>query len=285
MQLWQLIIDAPLDAGDSLSDAVAEQALAVDIGVDAGRARITGLFAHPLNDDETRALAAGHPHHWAPLEQLDWLAKTARTGAGDIGIFTLLDAPDARTGLLCNRALHVESAHAFGDGFHATTQGCLLALQGIAKRRKISRYADVGCGTGVLALGTRKLFPSARGIAGDIDAAAVDVSRRNRAANGGPLRMPLAVGPGLSPRAYKTAAPYQLIFANILAGPLSRLAPSLAAALAPGGVAVLSGLLASQQNQVLAAYRQQGLALVKSTVTNDWVTLVLRKNNHGRAAA
>lgn len=285
----QLVIRAPQALAEAVSDWLEGIAEAVTMDLHDDHIKVAGIFIERYDDvlirQQLAALSPELVHDWQQIPSTDWLLETARHGAGDIGRFSLLDAPSANTALLSNRSLFVESAHAFGDGFHATTRGCLLALDDLKKKVDVRSYADVGCGTGVLALGARKLWPKARGVLGDIDADAVAVTRHNRSLNGGRAGMRITVGPGMGLRVYKTARPYNLVLANILAGPLCRLAPSVAANLAGGGHAVLSGLLAEQQNMVLAAYRQQRLRLVKSTVINGWVTLVLRKAHGQRAAA
>lgn len=279
--LYQLAVRVPQALADATSDWLESIALAVTIDLHDDQAEVAGLFATRADDAVIRqqlaALAPGLIFDWQQIPSIDWLAETARHGAGPVGCFTLQQSPLPATALRCVRSLYVESTQAFGDGFHATTHGCLLALQEIQKRTAVRSYADVGCGTGVLALAVRKLWPPAYGVLGDIDAAAVGIARLNAQANGGQGQMRFVVGPGLQPRPFMCAKPYSLVVANILAGPLCKIAPTVRAALAEGGYVVLSGLLESQRNMVLAAYRQQRLRLVKSSSTHGWVTLILRK--------
>ncbi len=168
--------------------------------------------------------------------------------------------------------VEIEAALAFGTGHHGTTLGCLLALARIARRRRPRRIADVGTGTGVLAIAAARLFhmPVA---CGDIDPVSVETARANALLNhaGAHVRPVAAVGL----RHAGFAGEYDLIFANILAKPLRLLAPSIARAAAPNAELVLSGLLARDVMGVLAAYRAQGFYLKERQDIDGWATLVL----------
>ena len=274
--LWQLHIHCPLAEADALSDTLAEQALGVTIDVDGDTAIVTGIFAAPLDDAATTGLAGRYKHHWQPLVQRDWLVAGARAaGAGRVGAFNLVDAPATATRLVSNRSLYLESFHAFGDGYHATTQGCLQALEYIGHRACVQRMADIGTGTGVLALAARKLWPRARIVASDIDPTAVAVTRRNRMHNAG-RRIQVAVGAGLTPRLIGRHAPYDVIAANILARPLCRIAAAVRKQLKHGGYVVLSGLLDAQTPLIVKAYAAQRLHVCWRRTDNGWTTLVLR---------
>lgn len=280
--LYQLVVRVPQALAESISDWLETLALAVTIDLEPKEARISGLFLERFDDVLVRqhlaALSADGAHFdWQLLPPTDWLAATARGGAGAVGSFMLLQNADAKAALITQKALSLKSAYAFGDGFHATSQACLLALEWLQPRLQVSRFADVGCGTGVLALAARKLWPQAHGLLIDVDSVAIKVARQNTANNGGPRQLHYAVGAGLAARAVPQQQPFDLLLANILAGPLCRLAPSAAQTLRTGGCIVLSGLLAQQQRMVLSAYRQQRLRLVKSYLRAGWVTLVLKK--------
>ena len=136
----------------------------------------------------------------------------------------------------------------------------MRALSDLAKRRRFGNVLDLGCGTGLLAIGAAKLWRR-KVLASDIDVVAVEVTRENARANGEAPLVRALTADGLTHPALAAKAPYDLIVANILAGPLTRLAPAIARALAPGGVALLSGLLRWQENLVLGFYRPQGLIL------------------------
>ena len=180
-------------------------------------------------------------------------------------------------------ALEIDAGRAFGTGQHETTTGCLLALDRLkAGGATFANLLDLGTGTGLLAFAAMRLWPAARAAASDVDPIAIEVAAENAAVNGvrlgrGPGRVELAVAPGLDHRRLKARAPYDLIIANILAGPLIELAPSVSAALPPGGRLILAGLLHHQSERVAAAYRRRGLAAGFRIDRGDWPTLVMRK--------
>jgi ribosomal protein L11 methyltransferase len=172
--------------------------------------------------------------------------------------------------------LCIDAATAFGTGEHATTRGCLLALDGLAKRGRRRHPLDMGTGTGILAMAAAKRW-NCPVLACDIDAGSVEVARTNMRANGTALLVRLYRSNGYRHHAVQRGRPFDLILANILARPLARMAGDLAASLAPGGVAVLSGLLTRQAPLVLAAHRAHGLTLRRRIVIAGWETLVLER--------
>ena len=168
--------------------------------------------------------------------------------------------------------LRIEAALAFGSGEHGSTSGCLMAMSTLARRLRRPRVLDLGCGSGILAIAAAKLWRM-RVLASDNDPVAVRTALGNARINGVGGRVRGVVSAGFaSPR---LSGPFDLVLANILARPLMRLARPLALRLAPGGHAVLSGLLADQARLVLQAYRRQGLALDRRFRQGDWTTLVL----------
>ena len=177
----------------------------------------------------------------------------------------------------------IDASQAFGTGGHDTTAGCLAMLDRLARVGAAPRnIADIGTGTGLLAFAAMALWPRARTIASDIDPASIFVTRDNADINGVPLgrgggRLALAVAPGTDHPAIRHRAPYDLVIANILAGPLITLAPDIAAATAPGGHAILAGLIARQMEPVLAAYRAQGFRLAARGGSAEWPCLLLIK--------
>jgi ribosomal protein L11 methyltransferase len=180
-------------------------------------------------------------------------------------------------------ALEIDAGRAFGTGQHETTAGCLLALERM-KREGLSfgNILDLGTGTGVLAFAALKLWPAAKAAASDIDPVSIEVAGENAAINKVALgrargQLELAVAPGLDHSRLKARAPYDLVVANILAGPLIDLAPSIAGALEAGGRLILAGLLDSQAEKVAAAYRRQGLMLSFTIARGEWPTLTMRK--------
>ncbi len=213
------------------------------------------------------------------LPQTDWVAQVRRelspVEAGRFFVYGSHDAdalPEGRVGLL------IEASMAFGTGHHGTTQGCLEALDRLAKDGfKASRVADIGCGTAVLAMGAARVWPDAAPIiASDIDEVAVEVARANVAANGLENRVTCVEAAGFGHADLQAGAPFDLIFANILKGPLMALAPDMRAALAPGGHVILSGILNPQAQEVIEVYRAIGFNLVRERRIVDWTTLVLR---------
>jgi ribosomal protein L11 methyltransferase len=180
-------------------------------------------------------------------------------------------------------AFEIDAGRAFGTGQHETTTGCLLALDRLKEQGLgFSNLIDVGTGTGLLAFAAMKLWPMARATASDIDPVSIEVTQENAGINGIRLgrargQLELTVAAGLGHRRLRARSPYDLIIANILAGPLIELAPSIAGALQAGGRLVLAGLLNRQAEQVAAAYRRQGLMMSFRIERGEWPTLVMRK--------
>jgi ribosomal protein L11 methyltransferase len=170
--------------------------------------------------------------------------------------------------------LLLDAGLAFGSGEHGSTRGCLRALEGVAYRRP-ARILDMGCGSGILAMGAASLL-NRRVLAVDIDPWSVRVSRQNAALNGLSALMQCRLGNGWHAPAVRGRV-FDLVFANILARPLCLMARHLAAHLAPGGTAILAGLLDTQTQAVIAAHRRVGLRLERSLHEGNWTTLVLRK--------
>jgi ribosomal protein L11 methyltransferase len=172
--------------------------------------------------------------------------------------------------------VEIEASQAFGTGHHGTTRGCLLALDALLRqlRARPHRVLDLGTGSGVLAIAAARAFRRPV-LAVDIDPQAVRIARDNARLNRAGAYVTSICAAGLNGPAVATAAPFDLVFANILLGPLQRLAAPVARALLPGARVVLSGLLTGQASAALAAYRAQGLALERRIVLDNWVTLVM----------
>jgi ribosomal protein L11 methyltransferase len=221
------------------------------------------------------------------IEQLpdeDWVtlsqAGIEPVHAGRFYVHTSGNRGDVPPGV---RTLQIEAGRAFGTGTHETTSGCLLTLDAMRVRGEVVRnLLDVGTGTGLLAFAALHLWPKAYATASDIDPVAVEVTAENAAINGvplgdGPGQLALAAAPGMEHPLLIGRAPYDLIIANVLAGPLIDLAPSISDALAEGGTLIVAGLLNSQAERVANAYRRQGLRLAGRTPMGEWPTLRLRK--------
>ncbi len=180
-------------------------------------------------------------------------------------------------------AFEVDAGLAFGTGQHATTAGCLSALDALASSgQSYTNIADIGTGTGLLAFAAMALWPRAKAIATDIDPVAIDVSCDNAAINGvklghGAGELLLAVADGMDSPMLAARAPFDLLIANILAGPLIELAPAFAHATAPGGTIILAGLLDTQANAVVEAYAAEGCSVVERG-PGEWTVLVLTRN-------
>jgi ribosomal protein L11 methyltransferase len=213
----------------------------------------------------------------------DWVAHSlACLKPVRIGRFLVHGAHD-RAKLRANDiGIEIEAALAFGTGHHGTTRGCLHALTTFAKRQRLRRVLDVGTGSGILTIAAAKLA-RVRVIASDIDIRAIAAARDNARMNQIRPLLSFFRTSGIT-RVIRSSAPYQLIFANILLGTLTRLAVPLRKIAAPGARIVLSGLLPQHVNAVLAIYRAQGLMLEKRIALDGWVTLVMyRKTKPPRA--
>jgi ribosomal protein L11 methyltransferase len=212
-----------------------------------------------------------------PVAATDWLARTAEGfPAQPIGRFWVHGSHIVRPPPVGTLPIRVDAGLAFGSGEHASTQGCLLALERLAGRRRFRRILDLGCGSGILAIAAARLWP-ARVIAADNDPVAVAVTRANAGSNGVGRRVRTLVSEGYRHPLIRTGGPYELIVANILADPLCELARATARHLAPGGVAVLSGLLDRQADRVILAHRRHRLTLQARIDVTIWTTLVLRR--------
>ena len=219
----------------------------------------------------------------APLPDADWTTLSQRNlepvRAGRFLVHTAAHRDAVRPGDI---ALAIEAGLAFGTGQHATTHGCLLALDRLGRRRGFRNIADLGTGTGVLALGAARRWRKAKTIASDIDPVSVAVTRANLRDNhvgAGRCagRIELVEAAGMQHLRLWQRAPYDLIIANILAGPLIDISRDVARALATGGVLVLAGLLQSQALRVRGAYRQHGLVPIGQHRRGEWPCLVLTK--------
>lgn len=214
-----------------------------------------------------------------PLEARDWLAENRASfppiHAGRFFIHPTFFEGRPPAGA---HAIALDAGTAFGTGSHGTTKGCLLALDRIARRRRPRRILDMGCGSGILAIAAAMAWKRPV-LAIDIDDEAVRVTAENARLNRVANWVRAAAGPGFDAPAMQGRLDYDLIVANILARPLISMAPALVRALAPGGEAVLSGLLIHQENQVIAAYRAQGLSLVSRGRIDDWSVLVMRRGH------
>ncbi len=213
----------------------------------------------------------------APLPDEDWVAKSLEglkpVRAGRFLVHGSHDRDKIQAGDI---AIEIEAGEAFGTGHHGTTAGCLAEIDRLCMARDYQSILDLGTGTGVLAIAIAKAFGK-RVLATDIDAIATRVTRENAVLNGVGTLIEAETAEGFGNPVFAAHAPFDLIIANILAGPLIALASDIAGHLAPGGSVVLSGLLVAQGPAVTAAYEAEGLALARSGEMEGWLTLTLER--------
>jgi ribosomal protein L11 methyltransferase len=270
----------------AIMESFAADEVAVSL-VDAGRGRwrVTVYFRSAVDKGGVRDLAAsaGGAEAAAALRfervaATDWVAESlAGLRPVQAGRFIVHGAHD-RAGIPVNRiGIEIEAALAFGTGHHGTTRGCLLALDRIckamSKRRKL-RILDLGTGSGVLAIAAARALRS-HVLATDVDGQAVRVARANARLNCAGSLIEAVRADGVARHAVRARAPFDLVFANILLGPLQRFAAPLIEITAPGARVILSGLLPSQANAAIAAYRP--LALIRRIDLDGWTTLVFAR--------
>jgi ribosomal protein L11 methyltransferase len=247
----------------------------------SGLWEVGGYFEAAPDETALALLAAAtgaKPFAVSELPETDWVAHVKRelapVQAGRFFVYGSHDADKVPPGA---EALLIEAAMAFGTGHHGTTLGCLRALDRLASTGVTARnVADIGCGTAVLAMAAARLWSNPVW-ASDIDPVAVEVAQSNAAANGLAEHVLCRQAAGFAHPDLEGAAPFDLIFANILKGPLVALAPQMAAHLASGGYAILSGILNEQADDVISVYAQNGINLEYREEIVDWSTLTLRK--------
>jgi ribosomal protein L11 methyltransferase len=268
-------------AAAALDAEPATEALTYSILEEDEEHDVWRIDAFPTSAEEQASLVAtlgAFPALRVVTEKLadaDWLAM-ALSGLPPVhaGRFFVYGAHD--TGLAPPSAvnLRIEAGAAFGTGHHGTTVGCLLAFDQLLKRRRFERVLDVGCGTGVLAIAAARTG-SHIALGTDIDGPSVRIANENAWLNRARARFVHASG--LNDGRVRGPAPYDLVFANILAPPLITLSQDIKGALKPGGIAILSGLLRVQERRVLAAYVSRGFRLERRLHRDAWATLVLRR--------
>lgn len=228
--------------------------------------------------DEIRRVLAGWTELKVTTEDLadaDWLAMSLSglppVREGRFFVFGMHDKGLAPANAV---QLRIEAGAAFGTGHHGTTAGCLRVFNDLLKGRRFGKVLDVGAGTGVLAIAAARTG-SKLAVGTDIDRPSVRIAGENARVNKSNARFVYASG--LNHRRVAATAPYDLVFANILAPPLVSLAQDIKGALKPGGIAILSGLLRTQERRVKAAYLSRGFRLKRRLHRDAWATLVLEK--------
>ena len=276
--LWKASIAlTKLEAGDAAAalelDGSAQAVLIVE------EPFADGAVVEALYTDEPDAAylsrVAGRAVTVAPMPDQDWI-RLSQEGlppvrAGRFFVYGAHDAGQVPHGVI---PMKIEAGLAFGTGHHETTALCLGALSDLARKRHYRNVLDLGTGTGLLAIGAAKLWKRPV-LASDIDPVAVEVTRDNARANGVAPLVRAVTADGLTNPILANGAPYDLLIANILAGPLTQLAPSIIRSLAPGAVLLLSGLLYNQEKLVTSFYRS--LRYVGARRSGPWSALVLEK--------
>lgn len=243
--------------------------------------RLDVLFADQINVDAFLAQlgleGTGVDVQFAPLPEEDWVRLSlAGLPAVKAGRFVIYGEHARRPLEPGELGIEIEAGPAFGTGHHGTTMGCLIACDRLEREGlKVARVLDLGCGTGALAIAAALVWPNADVLATDIDPEAVAETEINNAKNGVAERIQAITADGFDHPAFEGAV-FDLIFANILAGPLQELARALAERLAPDGRAVLSGLLEEQIEAVEAAYRDAGLVTAHADIIEGWAILTLK---------
>ncbi len=262
----------------------------VDTG--GGLWRVAIHFGVALDVDAVRALTAvaGGPAladtlRFGHVAVKDWVAESlAGLKPVTAGRFVVHGAHD-RSQIPVNRiGIEIEAALAFGTGHHGTTRGCLVALDRVCKslgQRRLNRILDVGTGSGVLAIAAARALRQ-KVLATDIDASAVRIARANARSNRVGVLVEVVAANGVTSYRLNAGAPFDLIFANILLGPLQRIASPLARLIAPGGRVVLSGLLPAHANAAIAAYH--ALTLERRIDLDGWTTLIFKRRQRPRHA-
>ena len=291
-RLWSLRLETSPETAESFAEALGEAPLALTILAPprSRKAHIEALYGEKpdLSELTARLAVSAALHklrvpklHIREMPNLDWLGKVA----GDfpplhIGRWTIHGAqhrhkvPDRRN------ALQIDATNAFGTGEHLTTRGCLLMLDLVLKSGFRGRHMlDMGCGSGILALAWAKA-QQGRAVGIDIDEASVRIAKDNASVNGLRSKIRVAQGRGYHHTLVRRNASYDLIMANIFARPLAEMAKDLRRNLRPGGMAILSGLLFSQINLVLAAHRMQKIYPVRVFRIGEWGVLALKKEIH-----
>ncbi len=248
----------------------------------SGLWEVGGYFTESPDEAGLALLAAtfeAKPFVISELPETDWVAHVRRELAPvEAGRFFVHGSHDADKVPEGSIPLLIEAAMAFGTGHHGTTLGCLRALDRlIGDGFEGAKVADIGCGTAVLAMAAARVWTGDI-LASDIDEVAVDVAEANLKANGMEGTVKCLEAAGFDHPDLAAHAPYDLVFANILKGPLVALSPDVTSHLRPGGYAILSGILNEQADEVVDVYAQNGNNLVYRDEIGEWTTLTIQRN-------
>ncbi|MCU4654468.1 50S ribosomal protein L11 methyltransferase [Roseibacterium sp. SDUM158016] len=286
MPTWTALTTLPEKArAEALGEALEEIAPEpIGVGIfeledGSGLWEVGAYFTEEPDGISLALLAAAHgaqPFAVSLVPDTDWVAHVRRelhpVEAGRFFLYGAHDADRVPEGCI---PLLIEAAMAFGTGHHGTTKGCLLAYDELLSAGVVpQRVADIGAGTAVLGIAAALTSPNPV-LVSDIDPVAVEVAEANAVANGVAARVRCIEAAGFDHPEIAAGAPFDLIFANILKGPLVELAPAMAAHVAPGGHIILSGILNAQADEVIAAYAAEGLHCTRRAELGEWTTLTI----------
>ena len=270
------------NALETLPDAVPDAVTRFEEG--AGKWRVEAYFSgsptlDPLSAQLSSALGGALPPlRLESVPDLNWVAiSQAALPPVEAGRFTIHGTHDRARVPRSPNAILIDAGEAFGTAHHATTLGCILAIDRLTRRHTFASVLDLGCGSGVLAIAAARALPRAQVLATDNDPVAVTVAAANARANGVEGRIAFACASGLDHPWLRHAAPFDLVIANILARPLRALAAGVSKVVRTGGVVILSGLLEPEAPSVIAAYSAQKFTLAQHRRIAGWSTLTLLK--------
>jgi ribosomal protein L11 methyltransferase len=286
MPLFKLrLTAADLPAGRAAADAIgaleAQHALAVTLFEDEPPAHVVEAYydTEPPLEAIAHALApiAGlGPPTIEALPDRNWVAVSQSALAPiAAGRFIVHGSHDRRRFAGRRWAIEIDAGEAFGTGYNATTALCLEAIDRLSRQRRFARILDLGCGTGILAIAAARAWPEARVLAADNDPVATAIARANARRNRVARRVEVIDAAGLAHPRLRASPPFDLVLANLMAHTLLDLAPALRRAIRPGGIAILSGLLAHQAREVCATYRTAGFKLLSRRQHDGWTALML----------
>lgn len=267
----QDLLEPPPDALTVFEEGPDRWRVEAYFDVDAGErdlsSELTPLLDWPLPPFEVET-----------VPELNWVAiSQAALPPVPAGRFTIHGSHDSDRIAHGPNAILIDAGEAFGTAHHATTLGCLLAIDRLTRVRAFKNMLDLGCGSGVLEIAAAKAMPHTRIVAADMDPQSVRVASENVRLNGAGQRVALYVGNGLGHPRVRERAPFDFLVANILAGPLIHLAPSIARAVVPSGTLVLSGILIPQAREVIGTYLAHGFVLQRHDRITGWSTLTFRR--------
>jgi ribosomal protein L11 methyltransferase len=279
--LWKASVALPKDKAADVA-AVFEltppppQSVLISEDPFGSDATVEALYDTPP-DAALLSRVSGYSVQCAALPDQDWIRLSLEglppVRAGGFFVYGAHDAGLIPPGVI---PIHIEAGEAFGTGHHESTALCLEALWRLSKQRRFSNVLDIGCGTGVLAIAAAKLWHTTV-IASDIDPIAVATARQNARNNDVAPLIRFTCADGLEHAAIRAGARYDLICANILVGPLARLAPAVAKSMAPGGTALFSGILRHQEQLLLSFYRTQKFVFSGVLRDGPWSALLLKR--------